>query len=139
MLCFIYLQILILCDIRYCSSKDPDLILNHREYTVPKIFWELNWLSQRDPKLIHFIKEQILIPPPRVKEPINLLEPFDMSKPWKHQGTHGEALAVESIYNLNKRKQMSGKENGKKYIDIKYLGTSFFKIVKLGIFSFTNG
>jgi len=115
-------------------------MLNHREYTVPKIFWELNWLSQRDPKLIHFIKEQILIPPPRVKEPINLLEPFDMSKPWKHQGTHGEALAVESIYNLNRRKQMSGKENGKrKYTDIKYLKTSFQVHVKLGIFSFTNG
>ena len=116
MLCFIYLQILILCDIRYCSTNDTDLILNHQEYTVPKIFWDLNWLSQRDPKLIHFIKEQILIPPPRVKEPINLLEPFDMSKPWKHQGTHGEALAVESIYKLNRRKKMSGIENSKKNI-----------------------
>ena len=118
MVCFIYLQILILGDIRYCLTKDTDLILNHQEYTVPKIFWELNWLSQRDPKLIQFIKEKILIPPPRVKEPINLLEPFDISKPWKHQGTHGEALAVESIYNLNRRKKLSGIENSKKYTDV---------------------
>ena len=118
MLCFIYLQILILCDIRYCSSKDPDLILNHQEYTVPKIFWELNWLSQRDPKLIHFIKEQILIPPPRVNEPINLLEPFDMSKPWKHQGTHGEALAVETIYGLKTKKKMSGNDKMKQVHNI---------------------
>ena len=116
MLCFMYLQILISCDIRYCSTKDTDIILNDQEYTVPKIFWELNWLSQRDPKLIHFIKERILIPPPRVKEPINLLEPFDMSKPWKHQGTHGEALAVESIYGLKRKKKIGGKENSKQTI-----------------------
>ena len=116
MLCFIYLQILILSDIRYCSTKDTDLILSHQSYSVPKIFWELNWLSQRDPKLIHLIKEQILIPPPCVQQPINLSEPFDMSKPWKHQGTHGEALAVESIYELNRRKKMSGKENSKTFI-----------------------
>ena len=79
-----------------------------------KIFWELNWLNQRDPKLIHFIKENILIPPPRIKQDLNLFEPFDNKKPWKHQGTHGEALAVETIYGMKGKKKITGKEKSKK-------------------------
>ena len=108
-------------DRRYCSTIEPgpidDCLLpnkDHRNYTAPKIYWGLNWLSQKDPKLIRFIKEKILIPPSRVKQPLNLLEPFDKKKPWKHQGTHGEALAVESIYGLKRRKKMRGKEKSKK-------------------------
>ena len=79
-----------------------------REYAVPKIYWGLNWLSQKDTKLIHFIKENVLIPPPCVKQRLNLVEPFDEKRPWKHQGTHGEALAVESIYGLKKKKKING-------------------------------
>ena len=105
-----------ICDIRYYSTSEPDTIPINTDYTVPKIFWELNWLSQRNPMLIQFIKEKILIPPPRVKQPLNLLEPFDQKKPWKHQGTHGEALAVESIYGLKRKKKMGGQENSKQII-----------------------
>ena len=103
-----------ICDVRYCSTRKPDTIDIHKDYTAPKIFWELNWLNQRNPMLIQFIKEKILIPPSRVKQPLNLLEPFDKKKPWKHQGTHGEALAVESIYGIKRRKKMRGKEKSKK-------------------------
>ena len=46
-----------------------------------------------------------MIPPPRVRKTLNLLEPYNKNKPWKHQGTHGEALAVESIYGLKKVKK----------------------------------
>ena len=66
--------------------------------------------------LIQFIKENILIPPPRVRKPLNLLEPFDEKKPWKHQGTHGEALAVETIYGLKRKKNIGGKENNTQII-----------------------
>ena len=58
-----------ICDIRYYSTSEPDTIAIHKDYDVPKIFWELNWLDQRNPMLIQFIKEKILIPPPRVKQP----------------------------------------------------------------------
>ena len=106
------------CDIRYCLTRDPDTTGLHQDHTgtAPKIFWELNWLDQRNPMLIQFIKEKILIPPPRVQQPLNLLEPFDKKKPWKHQGTHGEALAVESIYGLKRKKKIGGKENSKQTI-----------------------
>ena len=100
-------------DRRYCSTIEPGPIDNsllpnkdHRNYTAPKIYWGLNWLSQKDPKLIRFIKEKILIPPPYVKQSLNLLEPFDEKKSWKHQGTHGEALAVETVYGLNTKKKL---------------------------------
>ena len=76
---------------------------NNLTNNIPKIFWELNWLSQWDPKLIQFIKENVLIPPPRVKQSLILLNEFSEKQPWTHQGTHGEALAVESIYGLKDR------------------------------------
>ena len=31
---------------------------------TPKIHWELNWLNQWDQKLIKFIRDELLIPPP---------------------------------------------------------------------------
>ena len=65
-----------------------------------KIYWELNWLDQRDPRLIKFIKDEILIPPPSNKK-LNLWNEFDDKKPWKHQGQNGEALVVEYFYYLN--------------------------------------
>lgn len=97
----------------YGLTRKPGTISNHEKYTTPQIFWELNWLSQRDPKLIQFIKKNILIPPPRVKQPLQLLQPFDERKPWKHQGTHGEALAVESVYGLNRKKKIRSNETTK--------------------------
>ena len=69
---------------------------------VPKIHWELNWLNQRDPKLIEFIKNELLIHPPKIsKQNINLSNKYDRNKPWKHQGQHGEALVVEYMYGPN--------------------------------------
>ena len=110
-------------DRSYCSTTEPGPIDNcklpnndYREYTVPKIYWGLNWLSQKDPKLIRFIKEKVLIPPPCVKQRLNILEQFDEKKPWKHQGTHGEALAVETIYGLKRKKNIGGKENNTQII-----------------------
>ena len=103
-----------ICDIRYYSTSEPDTIPINTDYTVPKIFWELNWLSQRNPMLIQFIKENILIPPPTFKQPLNLREPFDKNKPWKHQGTHGEALAVDTIYGRKRKMKTKEKENSKK-------------------------
>ena len=104
-------------DWRYCSTTEPVPIDNcllpnkdHGDYTAPKIYWGLNWLSQKDPKLIQFIKEKVLIPPPCVRQSLNLLEPFDEKKPWAHQGTHGEALAVETVYGLNTKKKLRGND-----------------------------
>ena len=114
MLIFISFQILMICDIRYCSTTETDPMANIQEFTNPKIFWELNWLSQRDPKLIRFIKKNILIPPPPFKQPLNLCEPFDKNKPWKHQGTHGEALAVDTIYGRKRKIKTKEREMSKK-------------------------
>ena len=39
-------------------------IMCHGNVMKPKIHWELNWLNQWDQKLIKFIKDELLIPPP---------------------------------------------------------------------------
>ena len=69
---------------------------------MPKIHWGLNWLNQWDPRLIKFIREELLISPPSPKQKLNLQNEFDPMKPWKHQGQNGETLAIESLYGLNK-------------------------------------
>lgn len=70
------------------------------KYTNPKIYWELNWLNQWDEKLILFIKQNLLIPPPSIKG-VNLDNAWDSHEPWKyHQGQNGQALLVEHLYEL---------------------------------------
>ena len=85
---------------------------------MPKLYWELNWLNQWDPRLIKFIKEELLIPPPFPKQKLNLQNEFDMRKPWQHQGQNGEAIAVESLYGLNK----ANKNRSKFFIHIREKG-----------------
>ena len=58
-----------------------------------------------------------MIPPPCVKQSLYLLNEFNEKQPWQHQGTHGEALAVESIYSLKGRKEVTGIGNGKETCD----------------------
>ena len=124
----------------YCSTTESGPIDNcivpnndYREYTVPKIYWGLNWLSQKDPKLIRFIKEKLLIPPPCVKQRLKILEPFDEKKPWKHQGTHGEALAVETIYGLKTKTKMSGNDKIKQVHNIIVIYIYIYVVICLSI------
>ena len=49
----------------YCNfgfSKDDEDALS----SETPIHWDFNGLHQEDPKLIQFIKENVLIPPPRL-------------------------------------------------------------------------
>ena len=99
----------------YGYSNEDVSVEYRQDFAPPKIFWELNWLSQWDPKLIQFIKENVLIHPPIVKESLTLLNEFNERQPWKHQGTHGEALVVEYIYGLNNSGKTTERRNGKEY------------------------
>ena len=73
----------------------------NENYVCPQIYWDLNWLNQWDHRLIKFIKENLLIPPPTYSEKgVNLQNQFDPAHAWKFQGQHGEALAVEYLYGL---------------------------------------
>ena len=60
----------------------------------------MNWLNQWDPRLIEFIRDEILIPPPSLKQKLNLTYGFDEHEPWNHQGQNGEVLAVEYVHGL---------------------------------------
>ena len=104
---------LILITISNTATTITSPLENFGKYPTPKIFWELNWLSQWDANLIRFIKENILIPPPYGSHSLNLISPYNENEPWKYQGTHGEALAVESIYDLNGKNSKKGKKHGK--------------------------
>ena len=42
------------------------------ENGLVKIYWDLNDMRQDDPTLIEFLKKEILIPPPNIKQPLNL-------------------------------------------------------------------
>ena len=42
------------------------------ENGLVKIYWNLNDMRQDDPTLIEFLKKEILIPPPNIKQPLNL-------------------------------------------------------------------
>ena len=78
-------------------------------FVVPKIHWELNWLNQWDQKLINFIKNELLIPPPTHSDKNFLfVSKYDPNMPWKHQGQNGEALAVEYLYGLDKISKRGG-------------------------------
>ena len=73
-----------------------------RQPCISKIHWELNWLNQRNPRLIKFLRDEVLIPPPVLIEKVNLKDEIDENQPWKHQGQNGEAVVVEYIYGLRK-------------------------------------
>ena len=78
-------------------------------YVSSKIYWELNWFNQWDHRLIRFIREELLIPPPTYSpQGLNLTERFDPKEQWKHQGQNGEPLVVESLYNLNAQRIGNG-------------------------------
>ena len=86
------------------KSHSGNIMLDGNVMTS-KIHWELNWLNQWDQKLIKFIKDELLIPPPFYsKGNLNLENEYNPNEPWKHQGQHGEALAVEHLYGLDKTK-----------------------------------
>ena len=75
--------------------------LSSELHDCPTIYWELNWLNQWDHRLIKFIKDHILIPPPKYAEKnLNLRDKYNLEHAWKFQGQHGEALAVEYLYGL---------------------------------------
>lgn len=79
-------------------KKEPH---NERD-TCPEIYWELNWLNQWDHRLIKFIKDELLIPPPKYSEKkLNLRNKYNLEHAWTYQGQHGEALVVEHLYGLN--------------------------------------
>ena len=53
------------------------------------------------------------------KKKLNLLKDFDESQPFYHQGQNGEALLVESLYELNKERKNISKyliQNLKEFI-----------------------
>ena len=99
----------------HCYSYTKELNLNNGKLS-PRINWDLNWLSQDDPKLIEFIKENLLIPPNASKEGLKLRNQYNDNEPWKHQGQNGEALIIEYVLELNKKRQNSGKFNINVYI-----------------------
>ena len=80
-----------------------------------KIYWDLNWMDQSDPKLINFIKNEILIPPPASEKNLNLN--INMSEtetqPWLIQGQNGEAFLVDQLYKMEdvESKKRKGKIN----------------------------
>lgn len=62
------------------------------------IYWELNWLHQRDPKLIEFLRKKILIPPPSTNNNVYLNE---QSLSTQHRtGMNGEVIAAEILLDL---------------------------------------
>ena len=76
--------------------------IDDANFVAPKIHWEFNWSSQWDPRLIKFIREELLIWPPKYSNRnLNLVNEYDPVKPWMHQGENGEALAVEYLYGLD--------------------------------------
>ena len=81
----------------------------HEIPRTPQIYWELNWMNQWDPRLINFIKQEILIAPPTTKRKLNLQKEYNDSQPWIHHGQHGEVLAVEYLNGLDKMSESSGK------------------------------
>ena len=91
-------------DGQFKNKRYGGILYENMEYgnfLVPKIHWELNWLNQWDQKLIKFIKDELLIPPPTYsKNNLNLANKYDPNKPRKHQGQNGEVLAVEHLYGL---------------------------------------
>ena len=69
----------------------------------------MNWLNQWDQNLIKFIKERLIIPPPKhIQNDRNLENKYDPSQPWKHQGQKGEPVIVEYLYGLSKDEQSAG-------------------------------
>ena len=89
-------------------SYVDELNSNEKEFS-PKIHWDLNWLKQDDPKLIKFIKDNLLIPPNITEQGLNLRNQYNDKEPWKHQGQNGEALLIEYVLELNKNRKDDGK------------------------------
>ena len=72
---------------------------------VPQIHWELNWSNQRDQRLIGYIRDELLIPPPTCsKNNLNLQNEYDPNNPWKHQRQNGEALVLNTCMDYMKLK-----------------------------------
>ena len=91
-----------------CYSYTNELITNGKNNFSPKIHWDLNWLTQDDPKLIRFIKENLLIPPTISKEGLKLQNKYKETEPWKHQGQNGEAVVIEYLLGLSKDSKIKG-------------------------------
>ena len=86
--------------------------VNHKmddvNFFTPKIHWEFNWANQWDPRLIKFIRDELLIRPPTYSNKnLNLVNEYNPVKPWMHQGENGEALAVEYLYGLDRIERRS--------------------------------
>ena len=73
------------------------------EAEVP-IHWELNGLSQDDPKLIEEIRAKVLIEPDG--KPLNLFRPSGK----RLQGQYGQPAEVESVLKLDKKKKKKKKK-----------------------------
>ncbi len=73
----------------------------------PTIFWELNGLSQDDPKLIEAIKSKVLIPPSG--KPLNLTE-----RPTRKLlgAQYGQPFDVEEVLRLKNPKKTKTKRKG---------------------------
>ena len=83
--------------------------IHDENFNASKIHWEFNWSNQWDQRLIKFIRDELLIPPPAYsKNNLNLLNKYDPDTPWKHQGQNGEALVVEYLYGLDKVENHTG-------------------------------
>ena len=108
---------------RFWTEVDITFGIAHHENlpnTRANIYWDLNWLHQSDPKLINFIRNEILIPPSASHKKLNL--DVNISKteaePWLIQGQFGEAALVEQLYNIIEKKYgKNGKPKGKKMYD----------------------
>ena len=73
----------------YGSTKEGD----YRGH----IYWELNWLHQTDPKLIQFIKNHVLIPPPSSYDLNATYRRKYAIKDLHHTGMNGEVIAAKIL------------------------------------------
>ena len=85
------------------SKFDGQDKFHNRNIRSPQIRWEFNWANQWDQRLVKYIRDELLIPPPKYStKNLNLVNEYDPNKPWKHQGLNGEPIAVEYLYGLDK-------------------------------------
>ena len=104
----VHLMAICLCDGRKLDSQLKYHFGNKNVFAT-QIHWELNWSNQWDQRLVRYIRDELLIPPPAYsKKSLNLANKYDQNSPWKHQGQYGEALAVEYLHGLHKIENRNG-------------------------------
>jgi len=94
------------------------------ENGLVKIYWELIGMKQDDPKLIEYIKKNVLIKP-NYSQPLNLSKHTKCCK--KLGGQHGQAFEVENILGLKtSQKDTKGFFIEAGAVDGEYLSNTLF-------------